>query len=99
MGFLCRIMRQGEVQHKDHTWRQLPTEKVLEKAGTQPLGTYMDMRQATVAEWVKLRPILEVCDRDTGYKGGERRRELWWRQPEARKQLGATLKEVSAAAR
>ena len=46
-----------------------------------------------------LRPILEICDRDTGYKGGERRRDLWWRKTEARKQISATLEDISVAAR
>ena len=52
-----------------------------------------------MAEWVKLRPILEVCDRETGYEGGGRRREPWRRQTSARNQLGAMLKEILAAAR
>ena len=57
------------------TWRQVSSETFLYKAGTQPLGNYIDRRQATVAEWVVLRNILEVYDTDTGYKGGGRRRE------------------------
>ena len=48
----------------------MAAEKVLEKAGTQSLGTYIDSRQVTVVTWVALRPILEVCDRDTCYEGG-----------------------------
>ena len=52
-----------------------------------------------MAEWVGLCLILEVCDRDMGYTGGGRRREPWWRQTAARKQLSATLKDISAAAR
>ena len=63
VGFLQRIKRQRVVQQKDGTWRQVAAGTVIEKAGTQPLGTYIDRRQATVAEWVALRPILEVCDR------------------------------------
>ena len=41
---------------------------VLQGAGTHPLWTYVDRRQATVAEWVGLRPILGVFPRDTGYE-------------------------------
>ena len=52
-----------------------------------------------MAEWVALRPILEVYDREKCYEGGGRRRYPWWRQTAARKQLSATLKEISAAAR
>ena len=46
-------------------------------AGTQTLGAYIDKRQTTVAEWVALRPILNLYNRDTGYKGGGSRREMW----------------------
>ena len=47
-------------------------EAVLQGAGTQSLGTYVDRRQTTVAEWVALRPVFDVCTRETGYKeGGE----------------------------
>ena len=93
MGFLRRITRQGAVRKKDGAWRQVSADTAPEKAGTQPLGTYIDRRQATVAEWVVLHPILEFCERETGYKVGERLREPWWRK------LGATLKDISAAAR
>ena len=50
-------------------------------------------------EWVALRPILEVCERETGYDVEGRRQNPWWRQTAARKQLSATLKEILAAAR
>ena len=74
MGLLRQIMGQMVVQREDKTWCQVSTEKVLEKAGHQSLRAYIDRSQATVAEWVALRPILEVCDRETGYEGGGRRR-------------------------
>ena len=99
VGFLRRIMMQRAVRQKDETWRYVTAKTVLEKAETHPLGTYIDKRQATLAEWVTLRPILEVCDRETGYKGGGRRQELWWRQTAARKQMSTTLKGFLEAAR
>ena len=52
-----------------------------------------------MADWVASRPILGVCDRETGYEGGGRRQEPWWRQTASRKQLSDTLKDISAAAR
>ena len=52
-------------------------ETVLEKSVTQPLGNYIDRMQVTVAEWLALRPISEVCDKETGYERGGRRREPW----------------------
>ena len=73
-------MRQGAVRQKDRTWRQVAVETVLEKAGTQTLETYIERRQAIVAEWVALRPILEVCDKEKAYKRRRRRQEPCWRQ-------------------
>ena len=32
--------------------------------------TYIVIRQATVAQWVAVRPIFEVCAGEKGYKGG-----------------------------
>ena len=77
----------------------MAAEKVLEKAGTQSLGTYIDRRQETVSEWVALCTILEVCDRETGYEVGGRLQVPWWRQTAAIKQLSATLKDILAEAR
>ena len=52
-----------------------------------------------MSEWVTLRPILEVYDRATGYEGGGRRREPWWRQTTAWMNLSATLEYISAEKR
>ena len=49
VGFLRRITRQRAVQQKDGTWRKVAAEMVLEKAGTQPLGTYIERRQAKLS--------------------------------------------------
>ena len=50
VGFLKQITGQREVRQKDGTWRCVTAEKVLKKAGTHYLGSYIDRRQATVAE-------------------------------------------------
>ena len=52
-----------------------------------------------MAEWVALRPILEVCKREIGYLGGGRRWDPWWRQTLAIKQLSATLKDILSTER
>ena len=44
VGFLRLILGQGTVRQEDGTWRQVAEEKVLEKSGTQSLGTYIDRR-------------------------------------------------------
>ena len=46
-----------------------------------------------------LRPILEVCDRETVNEGGGRRHEPWWWETAARKQLNAKLEDILVAAR
>ena len=74
-------------------------KKVLQGAGTHPLRTYMYWRQAKVAEWVALRPIFDVCARETGYEEGWRLRVTWWRQAEAEKKLKVTVEEILSAAR
>ena len=67
VGLLRWITGKTAVQQEDMTWGQVAADKVLEKAGTHSLGTYIERRQATVVEWMASRSILEICDRDTGY--------------------------------
>ena len=51
---------------------------MIQDAGENHLKTY---RQATVAEWVALWPIFDVCMKETGYGGGLR--YPLWRKAEA----------------
>ena len=99
VGFLRHAMGLKSKRQRDRTWRSAAAARVLNKAGTQTLGTYIDKRQVTVAKWVALIPILEICDRETDYEVGERHHKLWWQKTVARKQLSETLKEILAAAR
>ena len=52
--------------------------KSTQGSGNPDTGAYIDKLQATVAEWVELKPIIEIYDRETGYRGGVKRREPWW---------------------
>ena len=99
VGFLRRITGRRAMQQEDGKYRKVEAEKLLKKAGTQSLGTYIERRQEKVAGWVASRPILEVCDREKDYEGGGSRREPWWRQTVTIKQLVATLKDILATAR
>ena len=63
----------------DDTWTKEGQYRVLRVAGTKLLQEYIENRQVTLAEWVDLRPIFEVCSKETGYKGGEKLRDLLWR--------------------
>ena len=74
-------------------------EELQEAAGTQMVRTYIWRQQENVAQWVALHPLFEVCERETGYEGGGRRREAWWRQEASEKQLWATLADLREAKR
>ena len=68
VGFLIKLTRNNPKRQRDRTWRSESSTKVLKEARNQTLGAYIDKRQETVAEWVALRPMLEICDRKMGYK-------------------------------
>ena len=55
-------------QKWDRTWRRAEAGIVLKEVGTQTLGMDMDRQKATVSEWVTLRPIYKVFERETVYK-------------------------------
>ena len=59
----------------------------------------MDKKQATVAEWVSLWPIIDVFTRETGYEGGGRLWVLWQMQETVENQLKVAVEEILAAAR
>ena len=67
---------------------------MLQGAGTQPLQTYLDRRQATVDKWVALRPFLEVYVKYTGYERGGKIQDPWWRQAAAEKKTMVTLEDI-----
>ena len=48
------------------------SNRVLQAKGTKPLRYNTNNSQATVAEWGGIRPIFEVCAKDTEYEGGGR---------------------------
>ena len=81
------------------TWETLGAEGIREAAGTQSARIYIERRQATVAQWVVLRPLFDVCARETGYEGGGRRRKVCWRQEVTVKQLRATMEDSREAKR
>ena len=66
-GFLCQRMGKQVRQNMGGTWVTLVVGEVQEAAGTQSEDTYIFRRHGTVAQWVALRPIFEVCARENGY--------------------------------
>ena len=81
-----------------NTWKKELMERVLQETWTKPFRGYIKRRQATVAEWVALRPIFEVFVKETGFEGRGRARNQWWRQTAAERQMETTLKEILAPA-
>ena len=63
VGFLRQVTGQKAKRQREDTWISVAAVRVLKEAVTQILGEYIDNRQATVAEWVVLRPILDIFDR------------------------------------
>ena len=102
-GFHVRLLRQmtklKAKNLKEGLWRKVAAEKVLQGAGTQLIQNYLERRKATVAEWVALRSIFEVCARETGYGGGGNTRNPRLRQEAAEKQLRVMLEEILEEAR
>ena len=79
MGYLTFLSRSPPIKS---TGRQ--TEFFRERGHNHSIPKFY-RRQAAVTEWVDLRPIFEVCVKETGYKGGGRLREPWGRQETAEK--------------
>ena len=98
-GFLRKLTNLKAKILRDGLWRKVEAEKVLHRTGKQPLQTYLDKRQATVAEWVDLRPIFNVYTRETGYNLGGNMGLPWWIQAAAEKHLKVTLEDILAATR
>ena len=97
--FLINITGKRAKQLVDGTGEIPGAEGIQEAAGTQSARIYIERRQATVAQWVALRPLFEVCKRYTRYEGGGRRRKVCWHQEATEKQLWATLEGPREAKR
>ena len=94
-GFMRKTTGKRARQKVDRTWVNPGAELVLEATGNQSVMADIGRRQGAVDQWVMLRPIFEVCTRNTGNKGGWRRRDVRWRQEMAETQFKATLDEIS----
>ena len=73
-GFLRKITGKQAQLLPDGTWETPRAEAVREAAGMQLVMTYIGRRQSTVAQWVALWPIFELCTGKKGYNGGDPRR-------------------------
>ena len=73
--FLWKTMGKQVRRKEDKKWEKPKAEVVREAAGTQSAMIYIGRRQGTVAQWVALRPIFEVCTGEKSYKGLGLRRD------------------------
>ena len=99
MRFLRQVVGNMAKRQWYRNFRRVAANSVLKEEGNERLRAYIDKSQTTVMDWVLLIPIYKVCDREVGYEGGGRRRDPWWQQTAARKQLRVTLEEILVAAR
>ena len=83
MGFLQQVTNSKGNHLRDGSWRKAAAKTVPQGAGKQPLWTYLDRIQGTVAGCVSLRPIFDDCIRDMRYGVGEKLQTLLWRQAAA----------------
>ena len=65
MVFLRQMIGHKAKRKRDETWISEGAAQALTEEGTETLGAYIENRQSTVSEWVALRPIMEICDRET----------------------------------
>ena len=77
VGVLRQVLGMKEWRLGDETWNEEGPYRVMHVGGTKPLREYINKMQATVAEWVALRPIFEVCKKETRYEGEGKLREPW----------------------
>ena len=63
VGFLRQVTGQKAKRQREGTWRSVAAAEVIKESGTHKLWLYIDKRQATVAKWVVLRPVLDIFDR------------------------------------
>ena len=80
VGFLHQTIGNWTRRQAAGEWEKLVAEEVLRAAGTQSAAKYIGRQKSTVTQCVSLLQLLEVCVQDNGYKGGGRKRLMWWRQ-------------------
>ena len=77
-GFLGQITGKRARRIADRTWETLRAKLVQEAVEIQSEMTYIRRQQGTMAQWVALQLIFEVCTGDKGCDGLWHRRNTWW---------------------
>ena len=63
----------------DGKWFYPSLEGAMKEAGFTDVGTSLNRRQNTVAQYIATRPLLELCEGAT-QRGGARVKMRWWDQ-------------------
>ena len=63
----------------DGSWAYTPLEESMEKAGIDGIRKSVMRRQNTVAQYIKMQPTLDLCERSTR-RPGARVFRWWWEQ-------------------
>ena len=61
--FFRQVTGHKAKRQRDGDWISVTAARVLKCAGTQTPETYIDKLQVTMAGWVALRLILDICNR------------------------------------
>ena len=91
-GFLRHIMGKQARRRRYVTWETPGAEGVREATWTQLARIYIGRRQASMAKWVALRPLFEMCARETWYEGVGCRREACRHKMHQRNKFGPPWK-------
>ena len=94
VGFLHHIMEKRVRRQANGLWETPVDKEVMRTAGMHSTATCIGQQQVPVAQWVTLQLLLEVCNQETGYKWGRRKRRPLWRQETTEDELWSTLEDV-----
>lgn len=75
-----RISRKMPRRRPDGSWYYPPLAGALRDAGLAPISEYIARRQGTIAQYIALRPILEIVTREERQRGTSAPL-CWWEQP------------------
>ncbi len=61
-------------------WKWPPLDGAMALAGVKPIAEYIRVRQATIAQYVATRPIMDMCNLACSRRGDTSTRTYWWTQ-------------------
>ena len=67
VGFLRHITGKRSIWQSGGSWDTLAAKEVLQSVDFKSLAMCIGHQQAKIAQWVALRPLLEVFAWETGY--------------------------------